>query len=288
MSAVDFHQHLWPEVFIAALARRSEPPFVHGEELVTPEGAFAFDRAAHDPEARIAGLDRDGIDVAVLSLQSSLGIEALDTSERNELELAWAEGARALVAGSGGRFRALAPWRILPGFAGTSVGTSALLQGRLGDGVLAAADAVGGLVFVHPEAAGPLPPGRPAWWGWLADYPTQLQHAYLAWVAGGRETLPSVRLVFAMLAGGAPILHERLAHRGVEVRGSLDTNTLFDVSTHGRRAIELVIETFGVERLVYGSDVPVVDPQPTLRAVRGFGESIARYLCSTNPQRILA
>jgi predicted TIM-barrel fold metal-dependent hydrolase len=114
-----------------------------------------------------------------------------------------------------------------------------------------------------------------------------MQRAYLAWLGGLRERYPAVRIVFAMLAGGAPIHHERLIHRGVDVRGSLDPNTLFDTASYGRRAIELCIETFGVERVVYGSDTPVIDSAPTLRAVRDLGDSVACLLQSDNSERLL-
>lgn len=253
---------------------------------MTPEGSFQVDLASHDPERRLAALDRDGIDVAVLSLQPSLGIERLHGPEREELELAWLEATRDLAATARGRFRVLAPWRVADGCAGTSVGTSAMLDPEA-EPVLAQVDAVGGLVFVHPESEGPVPAGRPAWWNWTAGYTGQMQHAYLAWLGGLRERYPAVRAVFAMLAGGAPIQHERLVHRGVHVRGSLDPDTLFDTASYGRRAIELCIETFGVERVVYGSDTPVIDPEPTLRAVRELGESVARLLQSDNSERLV-
>ena len=93
--------------------------------------------------------------------------------------------------------------------------------------------------------------------------------------------------MFAILAGGAPFQLERLTHRGVDVRSALDPNTFFDVATFGRRAIELVIETFGVHQLVYGSDTPVVDPRPTLDAVRGFGDAVMHVLQSDTPSRLL-
>jgi hypothetical protein len=254
---------------------------------VTPEGSFHVDLAGHDPERRIAAIDRDGIDVAVLSLQPSLGIERLHGPEREELELAWLEGARELAAASGGRFHVLAPWRLAEGCAGTSVGASAMIEPAAVP-VLAEVDAAGGLLFVHPESEGPVPAGRPVWWNWTAGYAGQMQRAYLAWLGGLRERYPNVRIVFAMLAGGAPIHHERLIHRGVDVRASLDPHTLFDTASYGRRAIELCIETFGVERVVYGSDTPVIDPAPTLRAVREMGESVARLLQSDNSERLLA
>ena len=194
---------------------------------------------------------------------------------------------RELVGHASGRFRALAPWRLADGFAGTSVGASALLSEHGAD-VLAEVDAVGGLLFVHPEAGGPVPPGRPDWWQWTAGYAGQMQQAYLAWLGGLRDRYPEIRIVFAMLAGGAPIHHERLVHRGVHVRASPDPDTVFDTSSYGRRAIELCIETFGIERLVYGSDVPVIDPAPTLQAIHSLGDSVSRFLQSDTPERLLA
>jgi hypothetical protein len=283
----DIHQHLWPEGFLGALRARSAAPFLRGAELVTHEGLFSLDLARHEPEHRLAVLDRDGIDVAVLSLQPCLGCEALPPPEREELELAWVEGVRELTGAAGGRFLAFAPWRTLDGFAGTSVGASALVDLDGHAQLLAEVDAARGVLFVHPEAEAAVPPGRPEWWGWTAGYTAQMQRAYLSWLADGRERFPSMRVVFAILAGGAPIQHERLAHRGVDVRSTIDLNTVFDTASYGRRAIELCIETFGVERLAYGSDTPVVDSQQTLDAVRAMGDSVTHILQTDTPGRLL-
>jgi 6-methylsalicylate decarboxylase len=283
----DVHQHLWPSSFVEALRGRTAPPALHGSELVTREGSFALDLAVHDPEARIALLDRDGIDVAVLSLQPTLGIEDLPPAEREELELAWTEGIEDVARHAGGRFRAFAPWRLRDGFAGTSVGVSAVLDPDRRGSVLAEVERAGGLLFVHPEAEGMQPSGLPDWWGWTAGYTAQMQRAYLAWLAGGRDRWPGLRVVFAILAGGAPIQLERLANRGVDVRSSLEPNVFLDVSTYGRRAIELCIETFGVGQLVYGSDTPVVDSRRTLDAVRGFGDAVAQVLQTDTPGSLL-
>jgi hypothetical protein len=284
---VDLHQHLWPESFLGALRARALPPSLRGSELVTREGSFALDPGSHDPEARIALLDRDEVEVAVLSLQTTLGIEDLPAAERDELELAWTEGIEDVVRDAGGRFRAFAPWRVREGFAGTSVGVSAIAAPAGRSAVLGDVERSGGLLFVHPEAEGAQLAGRPEWWGWTAGYTTQMQHAYLAWLAGGRSRWPTLRVVFAILAGGAPIQLERLANRGVDVRSSLEENVFFDVATYGRRAIELCIETFGVSQLVYGSDRPVVDPRRTLDAVRGFGDAVTRVLQIETPGSLL-
>ncbi|MGH3137765.1 MAG: amidohydrolase family protein [Gaiellaceae bacterium] len=287
MASHDLHQHLWPERFVTALRSRTTPPLLAGDELVTHEGRFPVELAAHEPATRIRALDRDGIDIAVLSLQTSLGIEALGAEEGDELQEIWADEMLEVVAASGGRFLALAPGRPRTGFAGICVGASALLDLERARPLLDAAVASECLVFVHPEGTSPPVASQPDWWKWAVDYPNQMQAAYLSWLHSGRNRWPALRIVFAILAGGAPFQLERLTHRGVDVRSSLDPNTYFDVATYGRRAMELLIETFGVHRLVYGSDSPVVDPRPTLDAVRGFGDSVAYVLQTETPTALL-
>lgn len=287
MATYDLHQHLWPERFVATLRARTAPPLLTRDELVTSEGRFVVDVSSHEPEARIRALDRDGIDIAVLSLQSTLGLERLGPGEQDELEELWAEEMRGIVSASGGRFLALAPSRVRGGFPGVSLGASSLLDLDRAGPLLDAAAEHGCLVFVHPEADGPPVESKPSWWSWALGYTAQMQAAYLSWLSSGRDRWPDLRIVFAILAGGAPFQLERLTHRGVNVRSALDPNTFFDVATFGRRAIELVIETFGVHRLVYGSDTPVVDPGPTLAAIRGFGDSVTYVLQTETPTELL-
>jgi hypothetical protein len=287
VTTFDLHQHLWPEGLVTALRARSTPPFLDGEQLTTSEGRFDIALADHDLEARLRMLDRDRIDVAVLSLQTSLGVEALPAGEQAGLEETWVDGVRELVAASDGRLRAFSPTRVREGFAGVSVGSSLLTDLERAAPVLDDAEAAAVVVFVHPDAGRAPEAARPAWWDWVTGYPARMQEAYLAWLAFGRERWPALRVVFAMLAGGGPFQLERLARRGIDVRSALDPNTFFDVSTHGRRAIELCVQTFGVGQLVYGSDTPVVDSRPTLDAVRGFGDAVAHVLQSDTPSRLL-
>ena len=284
---VDVHQHLWPASFVEALRARTTAPFLEGDSLVLGEGRFPHDPAEHDLHQRLAALDQDGIDVAVVSLQPSLGLDALQPLERRSLEDAWLAGIHQLAQESHGRLVPLAPGRVVEGCAGTSL--AAELLDDL-DAVAPLLDEVsqdGGFLFVHPGTAR-LRPGTPRWWAGIVDYAAVMQAAWFSWLDQGRERWPELRLVFAMLAGGAPFHLERLALRSaLDVRSMLDPNVYLDVSTHGRRAIELCIETFGVEQLVYGSDAPVVDPAPTLRAVRGFGDSVAHIILHDNPEKLL-
>lgn len=286
MATYDLHQHLWPEPFLAALAARRSPPSLEGHVLTTCAGRFELDLGAHDPEERLRALGRVGIDVAVLSLQPTLGLATLAEAERAELEELWSESVRQVVRASGGRFAAFSPGGVREGFVGVSVSAAALVEGGPEEDALDGAHELGLPVFVHPDAGNPAE-GRPPWWEWVTRYPARMQEAYLSWLSSGRSRWPRLRVLFAMLAGGGPFQLERLSLRGVDVRSTLDAGVFFDVSTHGRRAIELCIETFGVAQLAYGSDTPVADPAPTLRAVRGFGDAVAHVIQTETPARLL-
>jgi len=286
MQSIDIHQHFWPEPFIAALRARATPPFLDGDVLVLDEGRFAIARRQHDLAARLRLLDEDEIDAAVISLQSTLGTGDLSDGERDELEHAWIEGARDVVAASGGRLRAFAPSRYVSGFAGTSVDARDFAELDRITALLDELERTATPLFVHPGAvtqAQPVPP----WWTAVVDYTAQMHAAYFRWLAEGRARWPSLRVAFAILAGGAPFQLERLGQRGPATRAVLDTNVFFDVATYARRSIELCAETFGVAHLLYGSDRPVVEPAQTLRAMRGFGESVEKILTIDNPASFL-
>ena len=285
MGAIDLHQHLWPRAFIEALTERRETPSLQGSTLVLPEGAYQVDRDDHQLERRLAQLDAAGIDTAVVSLQPTLGLEQLAAEERERLERIWEDGVLDLAEKSRDRIVPLAPSRPREGFAGVSVGADTFDDLDALASVLDASRG-SGFLFVHPVAGRPVS-GAPAWWPAVVDYTAQMQRAYFAWLAGGQSRWPDVRIVFAILAGGAPIQLERLASRGVDVRTVLYPNLFFDTSSYGRRALEVCVETFGVEQLVHGSDAPVIDPGVTLRAIRGFGESVEKLVTLDNPNRLL-
>ena len=104
----DLHQHLLPEPLIGALARRSAAPRVVGTgpalrlELAG-EPDSALQERDHDPVARAAEAEREGIDRIVVSLSTALGIEALPADEARPLVDAFNHGVLEL----GGPFE---PW----------------------------------------------------------------------------------------------------------------------------------------------------------------------------------
>jgi hypothetical protein len=281
MRTVDVHQHLWPEGLVRALERRSEPPRLRGSLLeLTCEGPFEMDIAAHLPERRLELLDRVGVDVAVISPAPTCELE-----QHADLRDAYDEGIGQLVGAAGGRFLAFSAGRCLPGFAGACVSAEAILAGC--EQLQRQLEAAGQVLFVHPgPPRGPAPERAPAWWAPGVDYTSQMQAAYATWIFRDADRFPRLRVLFAILAGGAAAQLERLESRGVDARTALRPNAYLDVASYGRRALELSLAAVGPGQLVYGSDMPVIDPAPTHDAVLGLGEDVAALVCDENPTRL--
>lgn len=287
MTTYDVHQHLWPEPLVAALAARTAPPLIRGHTLMLdPEGEFEIDPAAYGLAACLANLDRAEIDVAIVSLPPTLGIDALADDEAEPLRRAYHEGALAAIEASAGRVLALSMGRPYDGFVGTILAAGDLADlDRLAP-VLDEVDRLGSFVFVHPGVAQP-PPGAPAWWAAAIDYTAQMQRAYAAWLAHGVERWPGLRIVFSILAGGAPFQLERMQARGFDIKNALHPTIHLETSSYGRRSLELCLATFGARQIVFGSDAPVIDSTLTLSHVRSFGQAVVQALCQDNPTTLL-
>jgi hypothetical protein len=300
----DVHQHIWTEPFIAALAARERFPYIVRSDGLSVlhcagELPYVIDVAAEAPARRAALLAGDGAQRALVAMSSALGIEALDRGSANPLIEAHLEGVEAL----GEPFGVWGPVALAPpdpndvdrllarGCVGISIPAGALA----GPEALAA---VGPLLervasrriplFVHPgNAPGQRSPevslSEPLWWQPLTRYVSQMQAAWLTFAAEGRRAHPQLVVVFAMLAGGAPLLAERLANRGGPDVDERDPLVFYDTSSFGLLAIDAIAREVGESQLVYGSDRPVVDPAPTAldaslqaNAGRLFSESAAR------------
>ena len=296
---VDIHQHIWTEPLLDALARRRSFPFVRRRNGLTVlhcngEQPYVIDVEAERPQRRASLLRADGIDEACVALSSPIGIEALPREDALALIAAHREGLRELPDGfsvwspvpldridAGDVDRALGP---------RSVGVSlpaAALAGRealatIGP-VLERAATRRVPLFVHPgpapgaRIAGEAPLHEPLWWRPLTDYVAQMQAAWLTFAALGRREHPELTIVFAMLAGGAPLLCERLEARGGPPVAVRDPRTYYDTSSYGPAAVEAMARRVGPEQLVYGSDRPVVEPAMTGRE-RLLRENAARVL----------
>ena len=279
MPSYDVHQHLWPEGVIEALRARRQRPRLRGAVLELPSGDWEVDLAAHTLETRLALLDRDEIDVAVVSSPPTLELD-------EELVELYHTGISELVAEANGRLRALACGVVRDGFSGACVPAWSLSDLAGLEPLLDELERRGSLLFVHPGAA-PAPPTAPPWWAAVVGYTSQMQAAYAAWIARPSDRWSELRVVFAILAGGAPVQLERLAAHGIDTRTVVRPNVYLDTASYGERALDLMMATYGVGQLVYGSDTPVIDSRSTLRAVRSFGDAVVEMVCRENPSRLL-
>ena len=295
---VDIHQHIWSESLLEALAARDSMPFVRTSDGVTTlhccsELPYVIDRSANDPEIRARLVREDGLDLAVLAISSPIGIEALPRDEAKPLIAAYLAGVRELP-------REFAAWGPLPlsdsdpddvddllarGCVGVSIPAGALAGPaalRRIQPILERVEARGVPLLVHPgpapgdSAAHPLL-GEPLWWRALTDYVAQMQAAWLTFATAVRREHPNLLAVFAMLAGGAPLLSERLTARGGPAIDLRDPLTYYDTSSYGGRALIAMAQHVGPEQLLYGSDRPVVDPPPSA-ADTPLAENSARLL----------
>jgi predicted TIM-barrel fold metal-dependent hydrolase len=283
---IDVHQHLWTEPLLDCLAARRTLPFVRRSNGLTilhsaGEQPYLVDVEAESARRRASLVEEDNLDLALVALSSAIGVEALPRAQACELIEAHLQGALELP-------EVFAPWgpvaldpvdpddvdRLLArGCVGVSLPAAALAGpdalARLAP-LLARMQARETTLFVHP---GPAPGSaraeaslsEPLWWRPLTDYVSQMQAAWLTFATLGRREHPRLRVLFAMLAGGAPLLSERLLARGGPTVDLRDPLVFYDTSSFGPAAVETLARRVGSEQLVYGSDRPVVEPTPTGR-----------------------
>ena len=300
----DLHQHLWTKPLVEALARRSEHPFVRDEQGLTVlflagERPYVIDLDSEEATRRAELARRDGLDHALVCLSSPLGIESLPRKDATELIDAYHDGALALGEPFG-VWGALALDRLDPddvdrllerGCVGISLPAGALgnvdTLARLSP-VLSRIQEHDAALFVHPGPGTRLPTheatlGDPLWWPALTRYVAEVHAAWFVFVTAARRQFPELRVVFAMLAGLAPLHTERLLARGGPAIDVEDPLIFYDTSSNGPQAISLMERLVGSEQLLYGSDRPVVDPD-----CHGIRETLDWERLASNAERLFA
>ncbi|WP_345563192.1 amidohydrolase [Nonomuraea rosea] len=286
---IDVHQHLWTGSFVDALRGRTSPPYLDGWTLILDgEPPYPVDPQDH------ADRDTTGLELALVSLSSPLGIEFLPPEESWPLLDAYHDGALAL----GEPFGVWAatchsepdPDRLARdldrGCAGLQIPATAEPDDRLLD-VLTERDLP---LFVHPGPAAPAnlfahsgaaAPAK-AWWPALVPYVQQMHASWHYFHAVVRPRHPRLRVCFALLAGLAPLHSERLIARGGTNRGQVDQSFFVETSSYGPRAIDAIVRELGIDVVVNGSDAPYATaPDP------GMGTAAAHAIQVANPRRLL-
>jgi hypothetical protein len=282
---IDVHQHLWTEPLVDALADRRQLPFVRREQGLTVlylagERPYVIDLLSEAPSCRSALVESDGLDRALLCLSSPLGIESLPRAESLPLIEAYHDGALSLD-GPFGVWGAIALDRPDPGdvdraldrgCVGISLPAGAISSvERLSalHPVLARLELRGAPALVHPgpsedlgafSRAGDASLADPLWWPSLTHYLAGMHAAWLAFLAAGRTAHPGLRVIFAMLAGLAPMHLERLSSRGGPSGRPPDPLVFYETSSYGPTAASTLAALVGPQQLLYGSDRPVVEP----------------------------
>jgi 6-methylsalicylate decarboxylase len=298
---------------MSALAARVTPP-----RIVARDGGLWLDlafepggpvsAAAHEPQGRLAVLDACGIDTAVISISTPVGVEALPEDEARPLLDAYHSGIAEVVDWSNGRLLAFAAAclsaadagvadvaaRLQAGFAGLSLPSEVLATPAgldLCAPLLELLEQTGRPLFVHPGPApwtrpDPADPRLPAWWTPLAQYPAWSLRAFATWRALGAAAYPRLRVVFAIMAGGAPFLEGRWRTFS-GLAGAIDRNVFLDTASCQRLDLELALAAYGAEQIVLGTDVPVIDPAPLLWSLDGLGSAVFEAVGERNPARVL-
>jgi predicted TIM-barrel fold metal-dependent hydrolase len=276
---------MWNTPLLDALGRRDCHPFIRRHDglcvlHLTGEPPCVIDEAAESAASRTRLLELDGVQLAAIAISSPIGIEMLAPDQAHELIDAFLDGVLAL----GDEFVAWGPIGIRQpdpaevdavlarGCVGISVPSAALADidalAAIGP-VLERVQELDVPLFVHPGGFAPRQPSLadPLWWTALTSYVSDMQAAWLTFMAQGRRDLPRLRVVFGMLAGGAPLQAERLIARGGRAVDLHDPLTFYDTSSYGPMMIEAMAACLGPDRLVYGSDRPVIEPVHSGREV---------------------
>jgi hypothetical protein len=289
---VDVHQHLWPAQLIDVLRARTRPPRLRGWTLeLDGQADYPVDPAAHDPSVRSEQALGDGLDLALVSLSSPLGIEFLPPGEADELLHAYHDGVLSLPP----PFRGWAAARLTEpdaaalarelerGFVGLQLPATTLLDedgyrraGRLLD-VLHDAERP---LMIHPGSTAAIP-RTPGWWPAMVGYVQQMHASWFAFRQFGRPRYPALRVCFAMLAGLAPLHGERYVARSGE-RSVLDESVFLETSSYGTRAVDATVRVLGIDVLVNGSDRPYAEP-----TTPDLGSAALAAIRRTNPLRLL-
>lgn len=243
-------------------------------------------RACWDPAARLEDLDKAGIDVQLISATPILFQWSRPARVAADVSACFNDAALEMCASSGGRLRALCqvPLQDIDlacreleramdaGHVGVHIGNHVGAKDLDDEGLitfLAHCASLDAPVLVHPwDMANPDDRLSKHMMGWTVGMPLETHLSIVAMVLGGGfDRLPrSLRLCFAHGGGAFPFLlgrlenawHERTVARGKSLHPPSHYLDRFSVDSavFDERALRLLVDTLGAERVMLGSDYP--------------------------------
>ena len=293
MAVIDIHTHFFPESW-PDLAQRFgtlDWPWMKplgGGQAMVMVGSREFrpiTSACWDAEVRLAEMDRDGVDIQILCATPVLFAYQRPAPQALECARIFNDAALELCSRGRGRLRALCQVPLQDTEAACRELSRCLRAGHIGVQIgnhvgdrdlddaaivefLAHCAAEGAPVLAHPWDM--LGGGRTArhMMGWTVSMPAETQLSIVAMILGGAfDRLPkSLRICFAHGGGSFAFLlgrlenawHNRDIARGVAqhpLSHYLDRFSV-DSAVFDERALRLLVEVMGADRVMLGSDYP--------------------------------
>jgi predicted TIM-barrel fold metal-dependent hydrolase len=290
---IDMHAHFTPKALTDALRRRTTPPMIRRDEARVEFLHSKFNSAPlvegfDDVAARLADMDRNGVERGVLSLTTVHGVEALPAAESLPLCRAYNDAVSAACAAHPDRFSALAALPFadidaalaeferamaLPGMVGALLPSDGFLSVRRAERfrpLLAAADRRGAILLVHyarlpedPEAPRPDTSDNGHARVGTLDMQARLSSTMITFcLTDLLAAYPNLTLMSHNLGGNIAFEIERLDHRTLVDRPGAElpsrqiraARVLVDCNSFGARGIECAVEVYGPGKIVFGSD----------------------------------
>jgi aminocarboxymuconate-semialdehyde decarboxylase len=275
----------------------------------------------HDADAKVAGMDRKGIDISVISVTPVVFFYWLDADAGLAAARLLNDGIARMVAARPERLRGMATLpmqdpdaaiveleRVVREHGFRSVELGCRVRGELlaeprFRPVLRRAQELGVFIFTHPYVAGSLPPDLGCYYlGNLAGLPldTALMAAHLMF-SGALDELPDLDIILAHGGGYLPYQIGRLEHGyrvRKESRASASSSPLkllrrfyFDALTHDADALRFLVAKVGAERVMIGTDAPFdmaeEDPLAKINAIPGLTDSGRERIMGLNALALL-
>ncbi len=311
----DMHAHYYGGL-VDGLKRRTARPKITVDDrgrlvLNAMTASTVMSPGYTDLAARLADLNRVGIDRQLLTFPGALGVDVLPIHDAREIVTEFNDVLAGICRDSAGRFvglgglplddmteaaREMRRLRLDLGLAGVILPGNYFLTAAHADKlrpVFAAADDVGALVMVHPGLTAGEPPPEPysdnaIMRASALNLQASLSHMALTLLASDLlDVYPNVTFQVVNLGGTLPFIVERMdaIARSREMPVATTASTLrrlvYDTASLGPHAIELAVKVIGADRIMFGTDYPIFPP-PNPR------EQLAAANISPNDRALIA
>lgn len=326
--AIDMHSHFFPREWEDLGKRFGTPDWpwmkhLGGGKAMVMLGEREFRpvyAACWDAPTRLAEMDRDGIELQVMCSTPVLFAYARPSAQALYCAQLFNDAGLELAAKGKGRLKTLCQVPLQDTDAACKELSRAMQSGHLGvqignhvgnrdlddEGIvtfLQHCAAEGAAVLVHPWDM--LGGARTSRWmmGWTVGMPAETQLSIVSLILGGAfDRLPaSLRICFAHGGGSFAFLLGRLENawqhrdvaRGVSAHPPSHYLDRFyvDSAVFDPRALQLLIEVMGEDRVMLGSDYPFPLGEARvgklIRDLQGLGTGARRKLLSSNAKRFL-